>query len=344
MAVKIVVAPDSFKECLDAESVSRIIADEIIKNRPDWEVICCPLSDGGEGFSMFLTEALLGDLVTTRVTGPLGDTVECFYGRVGNTAILDAASCCGLQLVPEGQRNPLRTTSRGLGELMMDAFRRGCDNFIIGLGGSATCDGGVGMMSVEGIRELEGAVTMEVLCDVRNPFVGEDGAAKVFGPQKGASPEEVVLLEKRMLERADRIREDTGIDVSFLPGTGAAGGLAGALYAYFEAELRPGIAAVLDYLDFEEIASGASWIITGEGRSDSQTLSGKVPLGVLLHAGDSKVALISGTITEKEALAKVGFERLIEVTPAGIPLHEALNPVVAERNLRNAVREFLSVK
>ena len=290
---------------------------------------------------MLLTEAMCGDIVSARVTGPLGEPAYCTYGRVGETAILDAASCCGLQLVPEGRRNPLLTTSRGLGELMMEAFGKGCRSFIIGLGGSATCDGGEGMMSAEGILELEGAVSIDVLCDVRNPFVGENGAAKIFGPQKGAYPEDVILLEKRMLERAAKIMDDTGIDVSSLPGTGAAGGLAGALYAYLGAELRPGIAAVLDYLDFDSIASGAGWIITGEGRSDNQTLSGKVPMGVLMNASESKVALLSGIITDKKALADVGFSRLIEVTPPGVPLSEALNPAVAEENLRNAAREFL---
>ena len=339
--MRILVSPDSFKDCLSAELVSAVIADELSRCRPDWEIIRCPLSDGGEGFHEILTAALGGETVRVTVTGPLGEPVECSYGRVGDTAILDVASCCGLQLVPPERRNPLKTTTRGLGELMMAAWKDGCSELIIGLGGSANCDGGEGMLSVEGIKDLSEKVSVDVLCDVRNPFVGPDGAARVFGPQKGAFPEEVEALEERMLERAAVIEEETGIDVSFLPGTGAAGGLAGALYAYFEADMRPGIAAVLDYLDYENLVKGADWIVTGEGRSDSQTLSGKVPMGVLLHAGEAKVALLSGSIRDREALEAAGFARLIEVTPPGDDLSEALMPERAEANLRRAVQDFL---
>ena len=339
--MRIVVAPDSFKDCLSASVVAAILSDEISSQRPDIHVTECPLSDGGEGFTEIVTSAFSGDFIPVVVTGPLGEQIESGYGRVGNTAILDAASCCGLSLVPPERRNPLLTTSRGMGEMIVEAFAGGCSEFIVGLGGSATCDGGEGMMSVEGIRDLENKISIELLCDVRNPFLGEKGAAVVFGPQKGASPEDVLLLEKRMEKRARTILSDTGIDVSFLPRTGAAGGLAGALYAYFDAEIHSGIESVLEYLDFGSIAGGADWILTGEGRSDMQTLSGKVPMGVLLNAGRSRVALLSGTISDRDALSRAGFSLMLNVTPPGVSREDALRPDVAEANLRRAAREFL---
>jgi glycerate kinase len=178
---------------------------------------------------------------------------------------------------------------------------------------------------------------------VDNPFIGPKGAARVFAPQKGADSVMVERLERRMALEARRIREVTGIDVSGLPGGGAAGGLAGALAAWFGASLSPGIDTVLKYLDFESKAGGADWILTGEGRSDRQTLSGKVPLGVLRHAGLTPVALLSGRIRDREALAEAGFASLVEVTPSEQPLSEALRPDVAEMNLRAAAARWLTL-
>ena len=165
--VKVVVAPDSFKDCLPAGEVCRIIADRIALHHPDWSVAACPLSDGGEGFARILTEHLGGELVPVDVTGPLGESVTAFYGRYGDTAIMDVASACGLQLVPPSRRNPLRTTSRGVGEMILCACKDGCRKLIIGLGGSSTCDGGEGMMSVRGLRAVMSPIPSSDLMERR---------------------------------------------------------------------------------------------------------------------------------------------------------------------------------
>ena len=340
--MKILIAPDSYKECLDAPQIAAILADAFRRLRPAWDIIECPLSDGGEGFVPIVTQALGGELVPVTVTGPLGEPVDAFFGRAGETGVIDAASACGLSLVPPSRRNPSVTTSRGVGDLMVAAFRAGCRRLFIGLGGTSTCNGGEGMMQAEGLAELRNRVSVEVLCDVDNPFVGPRGAARVFAPQKGADSAMVEALEERMLRRAARILVETGVDVRDLPGAGAAGGLAGALAAYFGARLSPGIDTVLRYVDFASKAADADWILTGEGRSDSQTLSGKVPAGVLRHAGGKPVILISGRIKDREMLLNAGFADVMEVTPPDQPLAEALLPEMAERNLRAAIRRLLS--
>lgn len=340
--MKVVIAPDSYKECLDASRIAAILGDEFRRLRPAWDIIECPLSDGGEGFVPIVTHALGGELLPVTVTGPLGDPVDASFGRAGETGVLDAASACGLSLVPPARRNPSLTTSRGVGDLMVAAFRAGCRRLLIGLGGTSTCDGGEGMMQAEGLPELRDLVTVDVLCDVDNPFVGPRGAARVFAPQKGADPAMVEDLEDRMLRRTARILEETGADVRELPGAGAAGGLAGALAAYFGARLSPGIDTVLRYVEFASKAADADWILTGEGRSDSQTLSGKVPAGVLRHAGGKPVVLVSGHIQDREMLLNAGFADVLEVTPPDQPLSEALRPEMAERNLRAAIRRLLS--
>jgi glycerate kinase len=205
----------------------------------------------------------------------------------------------------------------------------------VGLGGSAICDGGVGMMSVPGIRDL---ASVELLCDVNAPFVGPSGAARAFGPQKGASPEEVEVLEKRMLNRAALMQEETGVDVRELPGAGAAGGLGGAFMAYFGARKVSGIGRILELVRFSEAVKDASLVITGEGRSDAQTLLGKVPLGVLQNAGKVPVALVSGRIDDHEALVSAGFHPVVEVSPRNLPLQEVLTPSVALQNIQSAVK------
>lgn len=364
--MKIIIAPDSFKECLPSPRVAAVLASELRSIKPGWEVVECPLSDGGEGFADIVTAVLGGKMETVEVTGPLGKPVIARFGMVTEmgdgagmgmemgmemstgtgtgtqTGIIEAASACGLQLVPPSQRNPRLSTSRGVGELMMAAFRKGCTNLIIGLGGTATCDGGEGLLSVPGIRSLAGRISIKMLCDVSNPFVGPRGAARVFAPQKGADAEMVEILEDKMVARARKILSETGVDVSGMPGAGAAGGIAGALAAYFGAVPESGIDAILDCIGFHAKSAGADWIITGEGRSDLQTLSGKVPMGVLRHKGDARVALLSGRVSDRNALLAAGFDHVDAVTPEGMPLPDALRPDVAEQNLRLAVRRLFN--
>lgn len=317
--MKIVIAPDSFKECLGAAEVAAIIAGELraserAAGRPvcprdvfaegqgnPWEILECPLSDGGEGFADILSRHWGAEKVPVVVTGPLGVPVRAWYGKAGETAIMDVASVCGLSLVPVAHRNPLHTTTRGLGELLLAAYRNGYRKALVGLGGSATCDGGAGLLEAEGplvsgspavpVRALAGRMEIRALCDVTNPFTGPQGAARVFGPQKGADAAMVETLEERMEEMAGRIRRETGKDVREMPGAGAAGGLAGALAAWFDAELLPGIDSMLSAVGFKDMIDGADLIITGEGKSDRQTLSGKVPLGVLKAARQASCQL-----------------------------------------------------
>ena len=339
--MKIVVAPDSFKECLDAAAVAAIMSDEISRRRPDAEIISCPLSDGGEGFCEIVTAALGGEILHHVVTGPLSAPVESSFGRVGDTAIIDAASACGLQMVPVLERNPLVTTSRGLGELLLAAYGCGCTRVLVGVGGTATCDGGAGMMSVPGVKELRGKVAVEILADVDTPFIGPRGAVAVFAPQKGATPGMMDALEERMQRCSQKILKETGKDISTFPGAGAGGGISGALMAYLDGSLRSGADALLEMVKFEDIVDGADFIITGEGKSDCQTLSGKVPQKVLEHSVGVPVMLLSGKIEEKEALLEAGFHKLVQVTPEGLPMEVALKAEVADLNLRKAVRTVL---
>ena len=337
--MKIILAPDSFKECLSAAQVAQAMAQAVQEACPWAQVVSMPLADGGEGTLDVLAPALGARICEITVSDPLGRPVRAQYGMAGKTAILEVAQACGLSLLRPQERNPLIASSRGVGELLMAAYGNGCRHFLIGLGGSAICDGGAGMMTVPGIRDLAG-ISMELLCDVNAPFVGPTGAARVFAPQKGASPEDVEVLEERMVRWAALMWEETGVDVSHLPGAGAAGGLGGALMAYFGAGRVSGIQQVLNLYHFSEVAHGASLIITGEGRSDAQTLQGKVPFGVLQNAKGTPVALLSGRIEDRPALESAGFHPVVEVSPRDMPLREALTPSVALCNIQSAVKSL----
>lgn len=339
--MKIVIAPDSFKECLSSREVASAIGGAVREAHPGWPVVEMPLADGGEGTVDVLTPALGGRIEWVSVSDPLGRPVCARFGIAGETAVIEVAQACGLGLLSSGERNPLLTSTRGVGELLLFAAKAGCRHFLVGLGGTSTCDGGAGMLSVPGLSEALSGVSMEILCDVDAPFVGPHGAARVFGPQKGASPEQVEILEKRMLEQAARLLVDFGMDVSTVPGAGAAGGLGGALMACFGARVCSGIDKVLDLLGFDEAVSDASLVITGEGRSDSQTLSGKAACGVLRRSGTVPVALLSGRVDESEALIAAGFSTVVEVSPRSMPLSRALEPAVARQNLYTAAKALL---
>ena len=334
--MKIVVAPDSFKECLDAGEVASAISEGVLAVFPEASVMSIPLSDGGEGMAAILAGRLGGQMVKVPVTGPMGGTVEAYYYKSGRTAILDVASACGLAYVPPAMRNPLAASSEGVGELMAAALKSGCDRLIVGLGGSATCDGGEGMMRVPGLCAMSQGVEILAFCDVDSPFVGPRGAARVYGPQKGADPLMVELLEERMENMAASILSRTGTDVSGMKGAGAAGGLGGALHACLGARLVPGIEAVLDTVGFDKEVAGADFIITGEGTSDRQTLAGKVPMGVLGRSGGIPVFLLSGRIRDMDGLRGAGFSGLFQASPDDIPVAVAIRPDVARENLRIA--------
>ena len=337
---KVVVAPDSFKGCLSAQEVASTLASALRGLHPDWEVVENPLADGGEGTVDVLTPALGGEFRLAVVSDPLGRPVTARYGLLDDTAIVEVAEACGLKWLEPSERNPLTANTYGVGELLMAARKEGARRFVIGLGGTATCDGGVGMLQVPGIREALKDCAFELLCDVEIPFIGPEGAVRRYAPQKGASPADLDILEERMKAFAETMLSETGVDVLTLPSAGAAGGLAGAFQACFGAKNLSGIDRILDLTGFDAVAEGADLIITGEGKSDRQTLSGKVALGVLRRSKDIPIVLLSGRIEDAEALTAAGFSRLIQVSPDTLPLTEAMRPEVAKANLRKSAERI----
>ena len=327
--MKIVIAPDSYKESLSALEVATAIEQGFREIFPSAVYVKLPVADGGEGTVEAMVAATHGRIVHVPVSGPLGERVEGFYGVSGDeqSAFIEMAAASGLELVAPAQRNPLKTTSWGTGELIRHALDAGVKHIIIGIGGSATNDGGVGMVQALGARLLDaddrpvgqggGALEtlaridcsgldkrladcrIEVACDVTNPLTGEEGASAVFGPQKGATPEMIVALDRGLAHYARIIARDLDINVLDLAGGGAAGGMGAALYAFCGAELRQGIEIVTDALHLADQVADADLVITGEGRIDSQTIHGKVPVGVAKVAKrfNKPVIGIAGSLT-----------------------------------------------
>lgn len=369
---KIVLAIDSFKGSLTSTEAETAALEGIRRVYPQAETVCIPIADGGEGMLEALSSLRMQE-VRLRVQGPFDEKVEARYliSSDGQTAYIEMASASGLPLVPENQRNPLLTTTHGTGQLMRDALDRGCDHLVIGLGGSATNDGGMGMLSALGIhflnnqgQELKGrgcdmekadridtslahpamkSVRCTAACDVRNPFYGPEGAAYIFSPQKGATPDEVQLLDKGLRHLAELYRQTTGHDIATLPGAGAAGGLGGALAAFLNAELRPGISLLLEANGFQDKIKGADLIITGEGRADRQTTMGKVPAGVLNKSRQAgiPVVLIAGQVTDEEILRSAGFSQVYATTPPDMPLSTAMQKDVAQANISRTIEDLL---
>ena len=335
--MKIVLAPDSFKECMPSPQVAAALAAAVRQHWPMAQVVEIPLADGGEGTLEVLAKATDASCRTVTVCDPLGRPVQAQFAIMGKTAIIESAQAIGLSLLSPPERNPLKASSRGVGELLLTAYHQGARHFIIGLGGSATCDGGEGLMW---IPEMNGC-TFELLCDVDAPFVGPKGAARLFAPQKGATAQDVEVLEQRMIRQEQALYERTGVHVATLPGAGAAGGLGGAFMALFNARPVRGIDRVLDLVRFVERTRGADLIITGEGKSDAQTLMGKVPFGVLQHAHGIPVALLSGRIEDCSELEQAGFRPVVEVTPRTLSLSQALLPKTTRSLLSQAVMKML---
>ena len=308
--MKIVIAPDSYKESLSASEVAQAIEKGFREIFPDAQYVSVPVADGGEGTVEAMIAATQGTEQHAIVTGPLGEKVNACWGMSGDgaTAIIEMAAASGLALVPLAQRNPLITTSRGTGELILNALDKGARNIIIGIGGSATNDGGAGMVQALGAKlcdangteigygggslmalnsidisgldpRLKGC-TIRVACDVTNPLIGENGASRIFGPQKGADEVKIVELDRNLSHFADVIKKSLSIDVKNVPGSGAAGGMGAALMAFLGAELRSGIEIVTQALNLEEHIHDCTLVLTGEGRLDSQSIHGKVPVGV----------------------------------------------------------------
>ncbi len=373
---KVVIAIDSFKGCLPSAEAGKAAAEGVRSVYPECEIFCLPIADGGEGMLEVLIEAADGQRIHISAHNPLMEWHAACYGilKNGRTACIEMAGISGLPLVPPEKRNPMLTTSCGTGELIRDALERGCRNFIIGIGGSATNDAGLGMLQALGFRFLDkegkvlrtgcGGVLMEVAsidtsfvhpglrtshftvaCDVQNPFYGPEGAAYIFAPQKGADRKMVETLDAGMKNFAEVIFHKTGKDISNHPGAGAAGGMGGSLLAFLNAELKTGIQLMLDTLGFSCKIKGADLIITGEGKADRQTLMGKVPSGILREARkqDIPVILLAGSIEDSDELQQAGFERVFSINPSSIPLEEAIKPEVARKNIQQTV-EYLCKK
>ena len=341
---KIVIACDSYKGCLSSSEVARAAAEGVAEVYPDCEIVRLAVADGGEGTVDALVETLGGHLEWAEVSDPLGRPVKAAYGIAGDLAIIESAAACGLTLLTKEERNPLITTTKGLGELILAAIDKGCRRFLVGLGGSATNDGGMGMISADDFLERARGMKFTVACDVDTPYIGAHGASRVFGPQKGASEEDVEILEERLRGYALKILKDTGIDVSDMAGAGAAGGLGGAFRAYLGAELKRGVNLVLDQIGFDSIIDGADLVITGEGCSDYQTLKGKTAAGVLERAKRKgiPVMLVSGAIRDGQMLRDGGFGIIAAASPQGMSLAEAMRPETAEHNIYETVKRLLT--
>lgn len=370
--MKVVIATDSYKGSLSTLEAGEAIAQGIKNFDKNIETFVSPLADGGEGTSFALTHALGGKIVTANVHAPLGNIVEARYGLIENRhlAVIEMAEASGLSLVPTDKRNPLYTSSIGTGEMILDAIKRGCRDFIIGIGGSATNDGGIGMLSALGYEFLNennkpvpaGAIGLSVLahinsekvihelkdcnfiiaCDVNNPLCGPNGCSAIYGPQKGATPEMIKDMDMWLKNYAALTKFLNPEASDLTEGAGAAGGLGFAFLSYTNASLKPGIDIVLEETDIEEHIKEADLVITGEGRLDAQSVMGKAPTGIakLAKKYNKKVIAIAGCLTEdaKECNAH-GIDAFFAAVPGAVSLEEAMNPENAKNNIKNVVEQ-----
>ena len=365
---RVVVASDSFKGCLTSLQVADAVEAGVKSVYPSCEVVKLSVADGGEGTVQ--SDAMNGEIVSILVKDPLGREVSASYAmiREKETAVIEVSAASGLTLLSPQERNPLAASSYGSGQIISDALSRGCRNFLMCIGGSAVNDAGMGMLSALGFRFLDeegnrlegsgadmsevcdvdlsqvdpalGEAVFTVACDVDSPFCGTQGAAYVFAPQKGASPEQVKILDEGMSHFASVMKKLTGIDVINIPGAGAAGGIGGAMASFLGAELKSGAEMVLDAVRFDEVLSDTDMVITGEGCLDGQTMTGKLPCCVAQRSAkaDVPVAAVCGRAEVDECQY---FGAIIPVTPAAMPLNEAMIPSVASENIKKAVASFL---
>jgi len=333
----IIVAIDSFKGCLTSMEANQAAAEGIRRVLPDAEIVQVPVSDGGEGFLEAFHAAIGGELVEVTVRDPLMRPIKAKYLLKGETAVIEMAQASGLTLLTNEERNPMVATSYGTGQLVADAVRKGAKHVIVGLGGSATSDAGMGMLQALKENLPPKDVRFTIASDVKNPLYGENGAAQVFAPQKGATADDVLQLDERARKFAEDSARHFGYDRSQEAGAGAAGGLGYAFLQYLDADCKPGIQLLLETIHFDEMVKGANLIITGEGAADRQTLMGKLPMGILQRSAGVPVCLIAGRIKNQEELLKAGFARVACINPDGITLEEAMRKEVAKRNISDTV-------
>lgn len=385
--MKVVVAIDSFKGSVTSMEAGEAIRDGIYRMMPEAEVVVKPLADGGEGTVEALISGMNGTEHRVMVTGPMGQPVEAVYGIVeGKTAVMEMAKAAGItlihdkcpgmpgHLVPPMEKNPWEAGTFGVGEMIKDAIEKGCRTFILGIGGSATNDGGMGMLKALGygfydkegkelspkakelirIAQISDAsilpelfeCSFRIACDVTNPLCGKNGASFVFGPQKGADESMVQNLDEGLSHFAEITSELFGEDVSMQPGTGAAGGMGYACLAYLKGALEPGIQIVLDTISFEEELKTADMVITGEGRLDAQTVMGKAPIGVakLAKKYDCKVIALAGSVAEDARICNEhGIDGFFSILQRVKTLEEAMDKEETKRNIRDTAAQIFGV-
>lgn len=351
---KVILIPDSFKGTMSSIEICSIMEEQIKKYYPKCDVLSIAVADGGEGSVEAFLSSLGGEKVYKEVTGPYwGEKVRAYYGILpDNTAVIEMAQASGLPLVGE-RKNPSKTTTYGVGELILDALERGSKKIILGLGGSATNDAACGLASALGVKffNLDGnsfiptgenldriekidlsyidarvkKTPIITMCDIDNPFYGPDGASYVYGPQKGATPSMVEDLDKKMKKLASLIKRDFNIDLQKIPGSGAAGGMGGGMVAFFSSKLQMGIETVLETVKFDSLLSDADYVFTGEGRLDSQSLRGKVVIGVARKAKEKNVPVVAivGDIADNiESLYREGVSAIFSINRVALPYSE----------------------
>ena len=370
--MKVVVAIDSFKDSLSSIEAGQAVKAGVLAAHPDANVIIKPLADGGEGTTDAFIEGLGGQRIDLIVTGPMGSPVSCYYGYLekDKTAIIEMASASGITLVPAHQKNPLTASTHGVGEMILHALEKGCRHFIIGIGGSATNDAGIGMLKALGYSFLdeqgldvgEGAQALgkvasidaknrhpllddcqfRIACDVTNPLCGENGATYIYGPQKGVTEAQKESLDQDMAHFADVTETTLNCAYKNYPGAGAAGGLGFAFLSYLHASLSPGVELILDAINLSDALNDADIVVTGEGQLDRQTAMGKAPVGVakLAKAHGAKVLAFSGSVT-KEAVAcnQAGIDAFFPILRRIVTLEEAMEPSTARSNMTASVEQ-----
>ncbi|NMN00424.1 glycerate kinase [Bifidobacterium sp. DSM 109958] len=375
--MKFVIAPDSFKGCMTAKRAAEAIREGVARVFPDAEYVMVPMADGGEGTVQSLVDATGGELREAEVLDPLQRTTTTAYGLLGGsgerTAVIEMAAASGIQFVDETTKNPLETTTYGTGQLMLHALDDGARTIILGVGGSATNDGGAGMAEALGVRFLDAdgnpiprggghldalatvdvsgldprleETTILIASDVTNPLVGPTGASAVFGPQKGATPEMVARLDANLTHYAAVIKDQLGIDVAHAPGAGGAGGLGAGLLAFTRSTMRAGVEIVADTVRLAERAAGADYCFTGEGGIDFQTQYGKTPMGVAraVHSLSPRTGVIAlaGYVGDGiDQLYDLGIDAVFGIVPGAMPLAQALEagPENLARTAENAAR------
>ncbi len=374
--MKIVISIDSLKGSLTSIEAGNAIKKGILNVDNNADIKVMPLADGGEGTVEALVEGMNGEEQTITVTGPINEKVNAKYGilKDTNTAIIEMAQASGLPLVPTELRNPLNTNTYGVGEIIKEAIQKGCRNFIVGIGGSATNDGGVGMLQALGyefydennnlvglggkvlnqiksikidnrLKELD-ECSFKIACDVNNPLYGKNGAAYIYGPQKGASEEIVKELDKGLMNFSEVVKRELNKDIAHIEGVGAAGGLGFAFLGFLNSKLESGIKIILDEINLEEAIKDADFVITGEGRLDNQTAMGKAPIGVakLAKKYKAKVIAIAGCTTDDAIKCnEEGIDAYFSIINSAMTIDEAMNKENAINNMVSTTTQIFNL-